>query len=51
LNKISAGSGSIYVNDILRATGTDTDTDGDNKTQVKLNYGFTTAIINLFAKR
>ena len=31
--------GSIYVNDVLKATGTDTDIDGDGKTQVKLDYG------------
>ena len=31
--------GSIYVNDVLKATGTDTDIDGDGKTQVKIEYG------------
>jgi hypothetical protein len=31
--------GSIYVNDVLKATATDTDVDGDSKTQVKLDYG------------
>ena len=31
--------GSIFVNDVLKATGTDTDIDGDGKTQVKLEYG------------
>jgi len=30
--------GSISVNDIIMATGTDTDTDGDSKTQVKLDF-------------
>ena len=30
--------GSIYVNDVLKATGTDTDIDGDGKTEVKLDY-------------
>jgi hypothetical protein len=30
--------GSIYVNDVLAATGTDLDTDGDGKTEVKLDY-------------
>jgi len=31
--------GAIYVNDVLKVTGTDTDTDGDGKTQVKIEYG------------
>jgi len=31
--------GSIYVDDVLKATGTDTDIDGDGKTQVKIEYG------------
>ncbi|SRR5258706_1926770 len=31
--------GSIFVNDVLKATGTDTDIDGDGKTQVKIEYG------------
>jgi len=31
--------GSIYVNDVLKATATDADVDGDNKTQVKIDYG------------
>ncbi len=31
--------GTIYVNDILKATGTDTDLDGDGKTEVKIDYG------------
>ena len=34
--------GSIYVNDVLQATGTDTDLDGDGKTQVKIEYGLPT---------
>ena len=31
--------GTIYVNDVLKATATDTDLDGDGKTQVKIEYG------------
>ena len=31
--------GSIYVNDVLKATATDSDIDGDGKTQVKIEYG------------
>jgi hypothetical protein len=31
--------GTIYVNDILKATATDTDLDGDGKTEVKIEYG------------
>ena len=31
--------GSIYVNDVLQATGTDNDLDGDGKTEVKIQYG------------
>ena len=30
--------GSIYVNDVLKATGTDPDADGDGKTEVKIGY-------------
>ncbi|MDN3657240.1 hypothetical protein QWZ08_16440 [Ferruginibacter paludis] len=30
--------GSIYVNDVLKATGADLDTDGDGKTEVKIDY-------------
>jgi hypothetical protein len=30
--------GTIYVNDVMKATGTDLDTDGDGKTQVKIDY-------------
>jgi hypothetical protein len=31
--------GSIYVDDVLKATGTDSDLDGDGKTEVKIEYG------------
>jgi hypothetical protein len=34
--------GSIYVNDVLKATGTDLDTDGDGKTEVKTGYTIST---------
>jgi hypothetical protein len=30
--------GSIYVNDVLKATGTDLDADGDGNTEVKIGY-------------
>ena len=30
--------GSIYVNDVLKATGTDLDSNQDNKTEVKIDY-------------
>ena len=31
--------GTIYVNDVVKATATDPDVDGDGKTEVKLDYG------------
>ena len=34
--------GSIYVNDVLKATGTDLDADGDGKTEVKIGYTIST---------
>ena len=34
--------GSIYVNDVLKATGTDLDPDGDGKTEVKIGYTIST---------
>ncbi|MDP4265694.1 MAG: hypothetical protein Q8941_24455 [Bacteroidota bacterium] len=33
---------SIYVNDVLKATGTDPDADGDGKTEVKIGYTIST---------
>ena len=30
--------GSIYVNDVLKVTGTDLDSNQDNKTEVKIDY-------------
>ena len=33
--------GTIYVNEVLKVTGTDLDIDGDGKTQVKIEYALT----------
>ncbi len=35
-------AGSIYVNDVLKATGTDLDANGDGKTEVKIGYTIST---------